>query len=108
MQDEKHKIGQRIQSLRYKRGYTREALAEKSGLSTRFLEAVEAGRKGTGSSTIIKLAAALHTTTHFLLFGSKRREATIELPLNGVAPDEQKRLEETLLKVVELFEKYPK
>lgn len=108
MQDEKHEIGRRIQRLRYKRGYTREALAEKAGLSPRFLAAIEGGLKGTSSSTIIKLAAALHTTTDSLLFGGARREATIELPLNGVAPDDQERLEETLLKVVELFEKYPK
>ena len=43
--DEKREIGWRVQRLRYERGYTREALAEKTGLSARFLAAVEAGRK---------------------------------------------------------------
>ena len=106
MKDKKYEIGQRVQHLRYERGYTREALAERAGISSRFLADIETGLKGTSSYTIIRLAAAMRTSADFLLFGTKRREATIELPLNDITPEEQKRLEEILLKVVELFEEH--
>ena len=101
--DEKREIGWRVQRLRYERGYTREALAEKTGLSARFLAAVEAGRKGTSSSTIIKLSAALHTTADFLLFGDRGQRENVELPFRGVPKEKQKELEGIFLKVSELF-----
>lgn len=102
MKNEKNEIGRRIRLLRLERGYTRETLAEMAGLSPRFLAAVEAGRKGTSSSTIIRLAAALRTSTDYLLFGSGRQEETVELPLTGISAEKQKKLKEIFLKVIEL------
>ena len=102
MKNEKDEIGRRIRLLRLEHGYTIETLAEKAGLSARFLAAEEAGRKGTSSSTIIKLAAALHATTDYLLFGSKRQEETIELPLTGISAEKRKTLQEIFLKAIEL------
>ena len=67
----KFEIGQRIQKLREKQGYTREHLAEIAEISDRFLTDIETGRKGTSSTTILKLAIALNTTTDFLLVGNK-------------------------------------
>ena len=103
MKNEKDEIGRRIRLLRLEHGYTIETLAEMAGLSARFLAAVEAGRKGTSSSTIIKLSAALHTTADFLLFGDRGQRETVELPFIGVPKEKKKELEGIFLKVIELF-----
>lgn len=102
MKDEKYEIGQRVLRLRHEQGYSREALAKKANISPRFLASIEHGLKGMSSSTIIKLASALHTTTDSLLFGSKRQKETMELHLNGISQDKQKKLEEIFFKMIEL------
>lgn len=55
-------LGQRARDLRQARGLTLRALAEISGLSTRFLMDVEAGRANISVRRLAHLAEALHTT----------------------------------------------
>ena len=47
-------MGERLTELRHKKGYSRQALAKRAGLSTRFLVEVESGR---GNIAISRLAA---------------------------------------------------
>lgn len=55
-------LGQRARDLRQARGLTLRALAESSGLSTRFLMDVESGRANISVRRLAHLAAALQTT----------------------------------------------
>lgn len=55
-------LGQRTRSLRQSRGLTLRALAEESGLSTRFLMDVESGRANISVRRLAHLAEALRTT----------------------------------------------
>ena len=55
-------LGQRARDLRQARGLTLRALAESSGLSTRFLMDVESGRANISVRHLAQLAEALQTT----------------------------------------------
>ncbi|HEY0185332.1 MAG TPA: helix-turn-helix transcriptional regulator [Rhodopila sp.] len=60
-------LGQRMRLLRARRGMTRRILAAQSGVSERYISAVEAGT-GNGSILLLRaLAAALNVSLHALL-----------------------------------------
>lgn len=63
--------GNRIFELRKKQGLTRERLAEMSDISVQFLAAIEKGRKNMTVTTLRKLAAALMTTTDYIVNGKE-------------------------------------
>jgi transcriptional regulator with XRE-family HTH domain len=52
-------LGRRIRGLRKKRRLSIEKLAEKAGVSARFLGDIERGRENPSISSLIKLASAL-------------------------------------------------
>lgn len=60
-------LGERVRSLRTEKHITREALAEKIDVSTRFLADVEAGKVGVSLSTLINLCHSLDTCSDYLL-----------------------------------------
>jgi transcriptional regulator with XRE-family HTH domain len=62
-------IGNRVRKQREFLGYTREELAEKIDISTRFLTEIEYGSKGMSTSTLIKMCDILHVTTDYILLG---------------------------------------
>jgi transcriptional regulator with XRE-family HTH domain len=53
------KFGKNIASLRARRELTQEKLAEKMGLSARYIQSVEAGEYFPSLPTLVKLRAAL-------------------------------------------------
>lgn len=55
----KELIGVRIKSLRQGKGLTQEALAEKVGISSKYLSSIERGKENPTLDTLIKLAKAL-------------------------------------------------
>ena len=57
--DIKELIGARIKSLRQGKGLTQEALAEKSGISSKYLSSIERGKENPTLDTLIQLAKAL-------------------------------------------------
>src|SRR3954449_13352593 len=62
-----HALGQRLRLMRARRGMTRRILAAQSGVSERYISAMEAG---TGNSSILllrALAGALHVSLHAML-----------------------------------------
>ena len=62
-----HALGQRVRLLRARRGMTRRILAAQSGVSERYISAVESGT-GNGSILLLRaLAEALHVTLRTLL-----------------------------------------
>lgn len=60
-------LGDRIKEQRKLKGYTREALAEKLSVSTRFLADVESGQVGVSISTLKNISVILDTPTDYLI-----------------------------------------
>ena len=67
----KQEIGKRIEILREDCKMTREELAEKAGVSTKFLYEIEKGKKGLSALTLLKLARVLNTSCDYILTGDK-------------------------------------
>jgi len=72
-------IGQRIRKQRELIGYSREKLAEKLGVSTKFCSDIELGVKGMSLETLFKLTVVLKMTSDYILFGKKEETPVDEL-----------------------------
>lgn len=66
---EKLGMGKRIYSLRKHKGYTRELLSTRTGISSKFLYEIEMKDKGFSAQTLVKLCQALNVTADYILFG---------------------------------------
>ena len=86
-------IGQRIQKIRKERGLTRENLAEKAEISTKFLYEVERGKKGISAESILKISVALSVSSDYLLLGEEKSRRS---KLNNLSEKQWKRLEKIL------------
>lgn len=64
-------IGGRIKNLREARNYTREELAEKAEISSKFLYEVEKGRKGLSADTLLKISRTLSCSCDYILTGEE-------------------------------------
>lgn len=62
-------VGTRIYLLRSGKGYSREYLSERAGISSKFLYEIEIKGKGFSAQTLGKLARALDVTTDYILYG---------------------------------------
>ena len=60
-------LGERILTMRKKLGITREKLAEKVDISSRFLADVEGGKVGVSLQTLKNISMALSVSTDYLL-----------------------------------------
>ena len=60
-------LGNKLQKIRKSQGFTREKLAEKLGVSSRFLADVESGKVGVSVSTLKNIAIVTGVSTDFLL-----------------------------------------
>ena len=60
-------LGCRVKQIRKEKGYTREQLAEKISVSTRFLADVEIGNVGVSLVTLKSMAIVLGVSADFLL-----------------------------------------
>lgn len=58
--DAKKLIGLRIKELRRSKGLSQERLAEKIGISSKYLSSIERGRENPTLDTFLKLASALN------------------------------------------------
>ncbi len=68
-------MGARIRSQRELLGYTREQLAERLEVSSKFCSDIELGIKGMSLNTLAKLSDILHLSTDFILFGEQDTDA---------------------------------
>lgn len=62
-------IGNRIKMIRESRNFTREELAEKAEISSKFLYEVEKGRKGLSADTLLKISRTLSCSCDYILTG---------------------------------------
>ena len=65
-------VGTRIRKLREERGMTREELASKAEITTKFLYEVENGKKGLSANNLYKIASTLSSSCDYLLLGVHR------------------------------------
>ena len=72
-------IGPRIRAARERRGYSREELGYRSGLSWGAIEQIESGRRRqVRPDTLLRLCDALELTTDYVLSGRSRPPAMLE------------------------------
>lgn len=85
-------IGLRIQEVRKEQNMTREDLAEKAEISTKFLYEVESGKKGLSAESVYKISKALSISCDYLLTGEgKCRQSRID-KLNHRKLDQLERI----------------
>ena len=94
-------MGIRIQELRKERNMTREELAEKAEISTKFLYEIEIGKKGISAETLLKIAVALSASCDYLLTGEgKNRNGRFD----NLSVKQMKRLEKIVKLIGEFCE----
>lgn len=69
-------IGLRIRKQREYMGLTREQMAEKLDVSTKFCADIELGNRGMSLETLSKLSRLLHLSCDYILFG--KTEGSLE------------------------------
>ena len=100
-------FGRRVRELRNYYRYTTEQLAALVGVSTQFLSDVERGKKSMTAPNVARLAAALHVSADFLLWGNDsldRARMIAEEQLATLKPAERDMLIEQLGLMIRLLE----
>lgn len=90
-------IGRNIRKYRKQRGYTQEVLAEKVGISTNFLVALERGEKALTLKTLINIVDALHITADMVLCdvirnGYKIKSSMLTEKLETLSPSDREKI----------------
>lgn len=93
--------GIRIRDLRERKHFTREQLAEKANISTKFLYEIEVGNRGFSADTLCKLAEALNTNTDYILYGKDHNTMDNEV-MNVIGRFERDQIK-SLIEMIELI-----
>ena len=95
-------IGKRILAEREKKGWSREAFAERLNMSSSFVYDLEHGKSGPSNETLIVLSDVLDVTTDTLLFGPGHKEdyTNITRHLKDLSPDQLDQIEKIVCAVV--------
>lgn len=78
MTREEKEIGGRIKYLREENNYTRDELAEKIGISAKFLYEIETGKKRFSAETLVKIAQAVSVSCDYIMLGNRLESKEIE------------------------------
>lgn len=101
-------IGIRIRKLREEQGITREKLASKSEITTKFLYEVENGKKGISAVNLYKIATVLSSSCDYLLLGRNKTDSESEVEslyselLKGMTVEQRK----VVVKILEMLLQY--
>lgn len=71
--------GQRIREIREKHNFTRDYVASKAGISTKFLYELENGNKGFSANTLFQLCKTLEVSSEYILNGPGAHVSTKEI-----------------------------
>ena len=94
-------MGKRIEMLRECRKLTREEVAEKAGISTKFLYEVERGKKGISAQTVLKLAQVLNTSCDYIMTGDDQTiKSTYDYNNCKMFTLKQQKIIEKILKLI--------
>lgn len=96
--------GNRIRLLREKENFSREAFAELTGMSSKFLYEIEMGIKGFSADTLYRISKTLKVSTEYLLCGQVIEIENYELMtiLNKFTPRQIKEVIALLKTVYEI------
>ncbi len=72
-------VGARIMLLRTERGFSRETMAELTGISAKFLYEIENDRKGFSSHTLQRMAEVLEVSLDYIMTGQGARRYDDEI-----------------------------
>lgn len=70
--------GERIRELREFQNYTREGLAEKVEISSKFLYEIETGKKGFSADTLCRISQALSVSCDYIMFGEEKEHQSVQ------------------------------
>lgn len=90
-------VGDRIRELRELQNYTREALAEKVDISTKFLYEIEVGKKGFSAEILCRISKALSVSSDYIMFGednSHRGNEKIVCVLEMLEPKQVSKMQD--------------
>lgn len=93
-------IGERIRELREIQCYTREALAEKVDISSKFLYEIETGKKGFSADVLCRLSRALSVSCDYIMMGedvSNQGSEQISCLLESLGHQQVSRIRNVLL-----------
>ncbi len=94
-----HIIGERIQRRREGLNYTREGLAEKAGISSKFLYEIEKGKKSFSIDTLCKISQALAVSCDYIVLGVDEEHCMnnrIIYDLNTMPPEQIQMMQNML------------
>lgn len=101
-------IGKRIRVLREEKQMSREELAAKAEISSKFLYEIENGKKGLSAGTLLKISKALSCSCDYILSGTysvseenKEKQMCDDL-LKGFTKKQYKIIKEILILVSKL------
>lgn len=98
--------GIRIRSIRKTRGLTRDWLAERSGISSKFLYEIEQGKKRFSAETLCRIASTLDVSCDYIMAGKlipHKDETGIAEVIALFDSEQQRKLIPVLRQIYELI-----
>ena len=95
----KYEVGMRIREMRKRKHYTREVLAGRAGISSKFLYEIETGRKSFSADVLCRIAQELDVSCDYIMFGDKEehyKAAQFLKKLDALGPEKLERLQRML------------
>lgn len=92
-------VGVRIRELRDIQHFTREGLAEKIGISAKFLYEIETGKKGFSSDILCRISRALSVSCDYIMFGEETEQQSAQKmagALKGLKPLQIRKMQHVL------------
>lgn len=98
-------IGKRIRKLREEKEITREELANKAGITPKFLYEVENGKKGLSANNLYKIATALSCSCDYILLGIHREddESAVEKLFTELLKGFDDKQRDIMIKILEIL-----
>lgn len=100
-------IGERIRELREAQNCTRESLAEKIHISSKFLYEIETGKKGFSAKTLYKISEALSVSSDYIMLGEgldEHSEERTTFILEKMKPEQSSKIQDILKLLCEMCE----
>lgn len=91
--------GERIRELRDMLDFSREGLAEKIGISSKFLYEIETGKKGFSSDILCRISRALSVSCDYIMFGEETENQSAQKMagvLKGLKPLQIRKMQHVL------------
>lgn len=103
-------IGERIRKLREEKGITREELATRAEITTKFLYEVENGKKGMSANNLCKISRELSSSCDYILLGRNKANSGsgVERLYSEFLKEMNEEQRKIMVKILELLLEYSK